>query len=240
VSLSGGGRVDWNPQRPEQRRLITLTGKDLAAHELRGNTSTDLIAHFQGLEGSHFTRVDTAIDVLNTKANPQLLMDRFRAGRMQTHVQTVSRADRYRKDQPRDGVTVYLGSRQGERFLRVYDKAAEQGADYPWTRIELELKGDQARRAARDLVTHPIGEVAAVLTRELVKTDIKWFEAALDKVATGELVSIKPGRHQGNGERWKREVAAPAFLEALIAGESWAVQMLAAAQDKIRRSLTQT
>ena len=44
-----------------------------------------------------------------------------------------------------DGATAYFGSRQSDKFLRVYNKAAEQGlANTLWTRIELECKGEIA------------------------------------------------------------------------------------------------
>lgn len=44
------------------------------------------------------------------------------------------------------GDTIYIGSRQSERFIRVYNKAAQTG-DFtiPWWRMEIETKGDVAR-----------------------------------------------------------------------------------------------
>lgn len=43
------------------------------------------------------------------------------------------------------GRTIYFGSRTSDTFLRIYDKALEEGAKEDWTRIELEIKGDNAK-----------------------------------------------------------------------------------------------
>jgi len=44
-----------------------------------------------------------------------------------------------------DGWTMYVGSRQSERFLRVYNKTAESESDVKdWVRFEVEIKGEKA------------------------------------------------------------------------------------------------
>jgi hypothetical protein len=112
-------------------------------------------------------------------------------------------------------------------MLRVYDKAAEQGVEGHWTRLELELKQRQALRAAQALSSQSIGEVTAALIREAIQTPVAWFESMLDECATGELAAAPAGRKQTASDKWTREVAAPAYLRALAAGEVWACEMLA-------------
>jgi len=65
------------------------------------------------------------------------------------------------------GNTLYIGKRQSEVFLRVYDKRLEQlaknGSDcmYPWVRWELELKRERAEKAVAYLLSGiSLGSVA--------------------------------------------------------------------------------
>lgn len=44
----------------------------------------------------------------------------------------------------RRGATFYAGSRQSNYMLRIYDKAAEQGVDFPWVRTEVEFRHEVA------------------------------------------------------------------------------------------------
>ena len=51
------------------------------------------------------------------------------------------------------GFTIYIGSRQSERFVRLYDKAAEQKLPgVLWSRLEVETKGMVARAVTTSLL----------------------------------------------------------------------------------------
>ncbi len=52
------------------------------------------------------------------------------------------------------GKTLYFGSRGSNAYIRIYDKAAEQGVDGHWVRFEMELK----QRNAMYIVKHIISE----------------------------------------------------------------------------------
>lgn len=43
------------------------------------------------------------------------------------------------------GKTVVVGARTSSTMVRAYNKGAEQNVDYPWVRVEAEIKGDVAR-----------------------------------------------------------------------------------------------
>src|SRR6185369_3921714 len=50
-------------------------------------------------------------------------------------------------------MTVYVGSRQSERFIRIYDKSAQMGeTPNKWYRFEVETKGMVSRALANMLV----------------------------------------------------------------------------------------
>lgn len=92
--------------------------------------------------GANITRIDIAIDAYRPLllGSMKLWLDRGDAE---------TRARDWNLIQGRKGTTLYVGSRTSEKFLRIYDKAAEQGTDGPWYRIELECKGDFARGIAQ-------------------------------------------------------------------------------------------
>lgn len=91
--------------------------------------------------GANITRIDIAIDIpepLELEAWKYYLD----SGQAET------RARDWNLITGRKGQTLYVGSRTSEKFLRIYDKAAEQGIEGEWFRIELECKGDFARGVA--------------------------------------------------------------------------------------------
>lgn len=92
--------------------------------------------------GANITRIDIAIDWPHN-----LLLGSMKMWLDMGDAET--RARDWNLITGRKGQTLYVGSRTSEKFLRIYDKAAEQGIDGPWFRIELECKGDSARGIAQ-------------------------------------------------------------------------------------------
>lgn len=136
--------------------LIDLPGQ--ALEYLREEMGFPDIMVGQMLEKLGFkpTRIDATMDCYDTTVNPQMVYDH-------TTIKdsTVTHAKKIRLDQsdlkfgesrPTDGkcMTLYIGSRSCERYMRVYDKKGEKKAktgkdDLPHcTRFELECKGDAA------------------------------------------------------------------------------------------------
>lgn len=89
----------------------------------------------------HVTRLDIAVDLFNTGIKPEFVHYLY---------------SMYHPRAPRNtslivgqgGSTFYLGSRQSEKMIRVYDKGAEQKKDVDWLRVEMEYKGAAAVSAA--------------------------------------------------------------------------------------------
>lgn len=73
---------------------------------------------------------------------------------------------------PEQGSTCYLGSRQSERYLRVYNKRGR-------TRCELELKKDRARAVAYQLAALPVDQWPAVGLSHL-RDFVDFVDAATD------------------------------------------------------------
>lgn len=89
--------------------------------------------------GFRASRVDVYCDDRERRASARDVRGAVVAGHFVSHAQPGG----YREDDATGAATAYLGSRESERMLRVYDKEPN-GAD-PRTRYELELKGAAAR-----------------------------------------------------------------------------------------------
>ena len=138
--LPGSGVVLYNPDRLDMGVHVSLSSGALA---LIPQTPQELITKVLRV-GGKFTRVDVALDS------------------HETHISTIDAAIRrgdlvsrsvertYQGSFVNDGYTIYIGARSSDRFVRIYNKAAEQkltdGA--VWTRVEIEFKKHQAQLAA--------------------------------------------------------------------------------------------
>lgn len=102
--------------------------------------------------GGKITRLDVAVNIFDGELSPRQVAAAFETGKVQTpaHSGLLLRGIR----EQNEGFT--LGSRTSERYLRCYDKAAEQKlSDCRWLRIELELKKRRANTLASVLARTP-------------------------------------------------------------------------------------
>ena len=108
----------------------------------------------------HVTRLDLAID---DKGNPYYTLPELQNVLEEQRFCSKFRSWRLVKDSTTSGelvgATLYLGSRQSDIMLRVYDKQLERiakgiegASDTPWIRWELELKNEYANIALTDLL----------------------------------------------------------------------------------------
>jgi len=108
----------------------------------------DLLAGLLAAQAK-FSRIDLALDVIN---DPSFVVSDLHKQAIMGNIVTQSRAITYMQSGT-EGQTLYIGSRTSDRFVRIYNKAAEQkaiGKDAPdaWVRIEIELKADRANNCA--------------------------------------------------------------------------------------------
>lgn len=82
-----------------------------------------------------------------------------------------------------EGNTVYVGSRTSERFLRVYDKAAQMGLKGEnWTRIEMECKGERAKWIASYVQDAGVDCIGGLIRDFVSCPMVDWYEDALTRV----------------------------------------------------------
>ena len=141
--------------RPDMGPCLRLSGtalRELGTDHFYGSTLRlwrHLILRFQ----AKTTRVDFAwddyhggIDLPQVEAQARQKLFTGRAQRAQI-VWSQTRSEK-------PGLTVSFGSRASQRYCRFYDKAAEQKVDFPWVRVELEVKADTAEKVAAVVLQH--------------------------------------------------------------------------------------
>jgi hypothetical protein len=107
------------------------------------------------------TRFDLAVDIDDRFLSPYWDID----GSIVTAYSTTKKTVTSDSD---GGFTIYVGSRQSDKMLRLYDKGAEQGQQpETWYRLELEIKAGQADANWRRIAKKP-GEVAAAYLEQIL------------------------------------------------------------------------
>lgn len=211
-------RADWNGQRPEQKMLITMSGKDLQRMRDMGLTETELLKDVAGITGMKVTRLDVALDTTDTRLSPQEAKKDFGNGKFETRARSVHEIKKTGKGGEYEGHTVYVGSRQSEQFLRIYDKAKEQGTEGHLTRVELELKDQPAHEAMFAIIRYG-GEQA---TRAAFNRFFRWQNAAWQDIMAGVSVSVDRLAVEDidKREEWLMRVAVPAVVKAIKDGNN--------------------
>lgn len=142
-----GHVVMANPDRDDMGLHMSISGralKEMARSKINGLA---LLRWAVDADAS-VSRVDLAIDVKGTPIDIQNYLKcnlaQSKGGKPKQR-QIVQDSVR--------GVTVYIGSRSSDKFMRIYDKSAEQGLPETehWTRFELEIKGKPAKAVAKKL-----------------------------------------------------------------------------------------
>ncbi|MCC7017838.1 MAG: replication initiation factor domain-containing protein [Rhodospirillales bacterium] len=144
-----GAIVMRNINRSDMGVHIGYSGKTLNTYRDNGVSSLDVLRwHMQ--RGASASRIDLAFDVRGTPLSPQTLYEHLINGRATTTAKT------YNLIAGNDGgCTCYIGSRQSEAFVRIYDKGVESGEGGQWIRCDLELKASKARFAAFTMASEP-------------------------------------------------------------------------------------
>jgi len=205
------GRIDWHSDRPEQKVLWTFTGEDLAELTRLGVDHQHFIRWVLSIKHVNITRLDFAINIYGT-CDPMEIVSAFDSGLCKTHAQTRSVVESKTGAQRR-GLTVYIGSRQSTRLIRVYDKSAQQGTNEPWVRIEIEVKSPLANTIARAMRDSSIRQAGQYAIASFIETGVKWFD---DAVQSEDMEAYKPvGRKETAHEKWVREVCLPEVIAAL-------------------------
>lgn len=101
-----------------------------------------------------FSRLDVAVDAYNNELDINRIASDVRHGFYSGHYKGARIIEGINLESgASQGMTIYLGSPSSDTMVRIYDKAKEQGVDYPWVRVEMEFKRKQAQNIAQ-LIAH--------------------------------------------------------------------------------------
>jgi hypothetical protein len=135
-----GMLVSWHTELPENGVHVVFSGATLRKVMADGVAWKELFCRIDTHHG-RTSRVDLAFDI----KDGALTNESFEVAALKPY-KGKGRTPKFVKLVGGDGSwTTYIGSRQSEKFLRIYDKAKEQ-KDYvsDYVRVELETKGECA------------------------------------------------------------------------------------------------
>jgi Replication initiation factor len=160
------------------------------------------------------TRLDLAIDFYNFDTTVEDYRQEFLADQCNTQATTLEE-----RKKGEHGHTIYIGSRHSERFVRIYNKKAEQmerhGVDIPaesWVRVELQLGDAHARSAFGMLKNADLSETIPAIIRGFADfPNIEEYSSSTSYPRSTE----GDGRKATNTERWLLEQVAPALAREI-------------------------
>lgn len=149
-----GHIVMSNPGRPEMGTHVMMGGACMSKLTELEYPTLSLLAWVLK-EGGKIARLDLAIDLRET---PIDIIGLTRCQQVKGHEGSAQKWNLITGSD--NGVTLYVGSRKSEKFMRIYNKAAQQKLDgIHWARFELELKAETAREIAAAISLMPSGEI---------------------------------------------------------------------------------
>jgi hypothetical protein len=163
-----GGLVAWCSDKERAKTqgiLIDLPGKACAS---LGERLVPFMAWC--LAVGRITRADYALDDFGQRITLERVLDAEASGALVMRWQGLTLIQKRKRGQI-CGWTCYLGSRQSQAMVRIYDKASEQNKPGAWVRFELETKSDLADRLAREYFSAGASAILGQVHRRLRFTD---------------------------------------------------------------------
>jgi hypothetical protein len=202
-------RLFWHSLNRTQCIGVVMTGADLGA-VLAIPYPHDALIRWCVAKAHKIARLDFALDVFDPASDPLDLLHEWKRGELATPARYVQELTSYAGNPGGDvqrASTVYIGARQSDRQLRVYNKAAQLQLGGHWTRIELQLRDSRAWQMARAMVLHGIARAGQQAIRDYINAPrLTWWQRA----TSGDTAYIEPvGKKQTATEKWLIDVALP-------------------------------
>lgn len=179
IRYPSGAITMYDGSTPSMGVHFIYSGSALAAIGQTRNDGGLSVLREHVERGDKCTRIDLAIDV---REGETILRELKQATRQAEFVGTARKLSII-ENTTDDGFTIYAGSRQSERFVRIYNKAAQLREDGLWTRVEAEVKGDSARAVSRAILGAGDGGlclVAKSVIRRVVDFDCPSWKAVME------------------------------------------------------------
>lgn len=204
-SYSTGVSTYFSSNRHEMGLHVVVPGSSLRMLEQSGLSTRQLLSLVIGASGK-VTRLDLAKDAVNEGVELAQISKLALQGKRTGSAQSISEIT-----SSSGGRTIYVGSRSSDRFARIYDKAAQQGLDEDWKRLEIECKGDVAKTLARVLATQETDWNATIggIMQKMMMVDDEGYRNWLEGASVDGLPKIEK---QTDREAWLLEQVFPALV----------------------------
>lgn len=179
-----GGQLFWHDTEDVMGVCFQWSGYALNKLFVSGQDENSLVSALNA-KNAKFKRIDYAFDVFeNEQATPMAFFKHIQSEEVNTGARQnkLVHGKNPRKQKQNNADTVYLGSRQSDTFLRVYDKAKELKIDeFLWTRIEIEIKGRKAEQVGKMVNSDvKIKDLSSSLIKKMGNFQLDWFNEAIE------------------------------------------------------------
>lgn len=199
------------------------------------------------LNDCNVTRLDVACDDREGALDMDLIIDKVRQNEIDSRMTRRSVVSSW-DGISRNGSTVYIGSESSAFRLRIYDKAAEQGIEDHWVRVEMVLRSNNSLSFVGHAASGvPVGQLAAQVLNDKFKfierddsnisrcTVCSWWSDFVQEVSFLHLSVRKDVSHPiERVEQWVNHQVAPSLV-MLNDTLGWAhlFEMIMAARDRL-------
>lgn len=150
------------------------------------------------------TRIDIAVDTFNYGVTVEDWYNEI----YEAHSGNKQRSVDFKHS--RGGDTLTIGSRHSEKYMRVYDKAAQQGLDNDWIRLEVETKGHTASQLAAKILAD--WQNAPMLHILMLNLPHFWLAQEIEAYSHGEVMKFDPVTATKDGhDKWMSYVVGKAL-----------------------------
>lgn len=202
----------WHPDRKEMGHHVIFSGTTLRDVFKTGDISQQTLLERVMLIGARITRIDIACDTQNVSLS---LDEIYKALERGEHIGTARTFSQIHS--LNGGNTIYVGSRTSDKFVRIYDKAAQQGfTGGAWYRFEFEAKGAIGRAIATVLckTSDWSSTFRACVTPMVDIPSCGHFRALLPEA--GAQIGIPKLEKKTDREKWIEMQVMPAVVDHYV------------------------
>lgn len=227
IDMPDGRIVMQNPSRPDMGTHVQYSGGAMEEIRKEHAISGVGLASFHATQGHKITRIDCAVDVFGGFTANECIA-RYEDGECKTPLRNARKVQEINGA----GATLYLGRRGGDRMVRIYDKAAEQGVNGTWTRVEGEFRSNGAKKAVSNLINQDKQEQAI---QGIVKGTVDYPDwGAWQEAMHQEPIDMSVERKKTDKtEEWLKTKVAPALAKLAKDRPEWLEQFRRHVDDMI-------
>ncbi len=216
-----GTKVYMNLERPDMGKHIIYSGKTLQRiKKMYDIEKLDVLSHHID-NGHNISRLDIARDFFGSTPTVQEFQDAFLNGSVHTKLRTGTVV----QNLTGHGHTFYMGSRKArKKLVRVYDKSAEKGWDFPCTRVEVQLMGKPATKAGIAIsraVDKPSMMIACMRDVADFESVFEWNRAV---IGSGNISIGTEYEGVGDTRKWLEETVRLCLAKEAVLDWNWWVQ----------------